>query len=423
MVGSTSSMACHMAHCKGQGCGQGDCGFRDNHNISLFTSGDLSSGSWHFEGDVLPVDQRPSGIYYRPKVVYNAKTQQYVLWVNWLANRRDFGSSKYLVATSPTPKGPFKVVNSSVVTKFATGGDFDIFVDKNGEGYLSYTSLAVGHGISIEKLNADYLSSTLESTGVLSDGACYEAPSMFERNSKYYLLYGRCCCFCTGGGENFAVVGSSPMDFSASSHKFSLGNAAKAQQNFVAQVKTADHGVAHVWMGDRWNSAPDSIKDHDFQYWQPLVFNDDAQFRFIKASGDAVYFEDVEKKTKHHAPSCNMCWDPCSNLVTVPDDYISGLSSGSDFECASLHYRFIKRSAEDVFYEDISKGTKHHVDSCDMCGNPCSHLTAVDDSYIEALNAGANFSCDMLPIRNPISPITWVDEFQLTMPGSSQALV
>lgn len=133
-------------------------------------------------------------------MVYNPNTNRYVLWINWLSSRRDFGSSKYLVATADSPAGPFVVQNSDVKLLHAVGGDFDIFVDSYGSGYIIYTSLAINHAISIEKLAPSYLSSTLTSSGVISgNSGCFEAPAMFKRGDLYYALYGTCCCFCTPG--------------------------------------------------------------------------------------------------------------------------------------------------------------------------------------------------------------------------------
>lgn len=320
--------------CQAQGCGSGDCGFQDTHNITLYTSPDLSQGSWRFQANILPLGARPQGIYYRPKVVFNAKTGLYVLWVNWLSNRRDFGSSSYLVATSETPAGPFKVVNEKVPTKFTVGGDFDLFVDDDGEAYFIYTSITENHGISIERLAPDYLSSTQVSTGILSDGACYEAPTMFKRDGLYYALYATCCCFCTEGDTRYVVTASSPLGFATSLPRHSLGNAGGAQENYVAQIATTQ-GTTYLWTGDRWNSAPDGVKDHDFQYWAPLEFGDaPGSGRFIRSELEAIYWE--EAGVKYHVPSCAMCEgkdDPCRSYVKVEQSHIDGLQTGSEFTC------------------------------------------------------------------------------------------
>merc|ERR1712048_519277 len=114
------------------------------------------------------------------------------------------------------------------------------------------------------------------------------------------------------------------------------GNAGGAQENYVLPIETRS-GVEYVWMGDRWNSAPDGEKDHDFQYWAPIEFNDHATNstgRFIKSSGPAIYWE--ENGVKYHVLSCDMCpgVEPCSHFVTVEESYIDGLKSGDDFSCA-----------------------------------------------------------------------------------------
>jgi len=80
-----------------------------------------------------------------------------------------FGSSFYGVATSPTPKGPFTVVNPNVLLLHSDNGDENIFVDDDGSAYIIYTSLSVGHSISIELLSPDYLNSTLKSSGVFGE--------------------------------------------------------------------------------------------------------------------------------------------------------------------------------------------------------------------------------------------------------------
>lgn len=322
-------------NCKAQGCGRGSCGFQTTHNISLYTSPDLSQGSWDFQGHVLPVHDRPSGVYYRPKVIFNPSTGLFVLWVNWLSSRRDFGSSAYLVATAATPTGPFRVVEERVSTVFDTGGDFDIFVDDDGQAYLIYTSLAAKHHISIERLTPDFLSSTLNTTGILTGGGCLEAPTMFKRKGFYYALYGSCCCFCTAGDSRYAMRSTSPLGFSSGSQKYNLGNAGGAQENYVVQVATS-HGTDYVWTGDRWNSGPDGMKDHDFQYWAPLSFNDSfspSNGRFIKGSADAIYWE--EGGVKYHVPSCHVCpnADPCGSWVAVTEEYVSSLVTGSDYTC------------------------------------------------------------------------------------------
>ena len=54
----------------------------------------------------------------------------------------------------------------------------------------------------------------------------------------------------------------------------------QAQENFVITVNTtstspgASTNITYVYTGDRWQSAPDHLKSHDLQYWEPLEFDD-----------------------------------------------------------------------------------------------------------------------------------------------------
>jgi len=40
-------------------------------------------------------------------------------------------------------------------------------------------------------------------------------------------------------------------------------------------------GVDYVLFGDRWQSAPDKIKGHDFSYWTPLTFNENGSIQSL----------------------------------------------------------------------------------------------------------------------------------------------
>ncbi|MGA2067231.1 MAG: hypothetical protein ABSG86_19825 [Thermoguttaceae bacterium] len=54
-------------------------GFGKSNRYCCYSSADLVT--WKPEGELL--HKPPEGVYYRPYVVYNAKTRKYVLWYNW----------------------------------------------------------------------------------------------------------------------------------------------------------------------------------------------------------------------------------------------------------------------------------------------------------------------------------------------------
>ena len=47
-----------------------------------------------------------------------------------------------------------------------------------------------------------------------------------------------------------------------------------AQQSFVLQLP-AGSKPAYLWGGDRWQSAPDHFKSHDYMAWVPFAFSAD----------------------------------------------------------------------------------------------------------------------------------------------------
>ncbi len=178
-------------------------GFLRSNYFQCYSSVDLTT--WKKEGKLL--ENPPSGIYYRPHVIYNSKTRQYVLWYNWYPQLWD---GKYGVAVSDSPTGPFKIINTDVKvqnSKYGVG-DFGLFVDDDGTAYIAYNTID-GHKGSIEKLSNDYRNSAFDNGGFLTEGC--EAGAIFKRNGIYYLLTDYTCCFCTQGSGVRVYVSDNPM--------------------------------------------------------------------------------------------------------------------------------------------------------------------------------------------------------------------
>lgn len=178
-------------------------GFVTTNHYVCYSSKDLKT--WKKEGRLLP--NQPEGVYYRPHVIYNAKTKKYVLWYNWYPK---LWEGRFGVAVSKNPEGPFKIVNDNVnMARSELGlGDFGLFVDDDGTAYISYNTIN-NHQVSVEKLSDDYLSSTMENGGVISEHM--EAGSQFKRNGKYYLLTDYTCCFCNYGSGARVYISDNPL--------------------------------------------------------------------------------------------------------------------------------------------------------------------------------------------------------------------
>lgn len=62
----------------GRGCDQtpDHCGFQPNHTINVWTSPDLSSGSWVHLTTAVDLANRPPGTIYRPDATWNPNTNE-----------------------------------------------------------------------------------------------------------------------------------------------------------------------------------------------------------------------------------------------------------------------------------------------------------------------------------------------------------
>ena len=267
------------------GCAAGEkgCGFFNNHSVNLFTSKDLAT--WTSHGNVLPEANRVDKVLFSPKILHNEKTSTYVLYYNYVPGY------SYAVATSKTPYGPFSTVNKTVGSSFKFGfphntdiGDFSLWVDDDGTGYMLYSA---DHHCQVERLTPDYLSSTWETTNESSPVFPHgnEAPALFKRKGKWYALVSEGCCYCSAGGKVHAYSAAKPLgpydylgEIAAGPNPFPPSVAGKtpiatsAQQTNVFPVSGADGELSFMWQGDRWQSAPDHLKSHDFTYWDTLSF-------------------------------------------------------------------------------------------------------------------------------------------------------
>ena len=103
---------CTFTSCQNQSLGS--CGFGSG-KVSVWTSPNLSDGTWSEPFEILPADKRPSNaIYFRPHVAWNPLTKMFVLWIRWLpiiGQRLGDDPTLYLSAVSASLTGPFSIVH------------------------------------------------------------------------------------------------------------------------------------------------------------------------------------------------------------------------------------------------------------------------------------------------------------------------
>ena len=197
------------------GKGRKTCIYGANNSLLVYSSADLSSGSWRLEETVYPSAGGgfPQCTYFRSQAVYNPTTKKFVLWANTagchngackhVSPSNNGKCAAYNVGVADSAAGPYTFVGTTEPTAASmqhTGGigDYALFVDTDGTGYIVLTHLVDGAGprdMYIFKLSPDFLSiESSSSVGPLPGPNLVEAPAMFRRGDTYYALLGGCTC-------------------------------------------------------------------------------------------------------------------------------------------------------------------------------------------------------------------------------------
>lgn len=276
---------------------------------------------WKDEGIALEVikndpshDITEGCVLERPKVIYNEKTKKFVMWFHLELKGQGYDAARSGVAVSDKVTGPFTFVKSlrpnvghwpinvkdihkkpvgldikehycggkgclpaHPDTVNLLGRDFEkgqmardqnLFVDDDGRAYHIYSS-EENSTLHISQLSDDFLTESGNYARFFS-GRYMEAPAIFKRNGKYFLI----ASDCTGWAPNAARLASAPTIFGPWEE---LGNPCvgdeanltfRSQSTFVLPVQGKKD--AFIYMGDRW--APENAIDGRY-IWLPIQFN------------------------------------------------------------------------------------------------------------------------------------------------------
>jgi hypothetical protein len=175
------------------------CGWYRN-TFAAYSSPDLSSGSWRLESASIAPGLEANNsrfTYFMPNVLFNAAHNNFVLAFN--------PNGSAFVATSSAPAGPFTILGTLALQRQPLS-QFDTWLDPlTGIAYARYNAQlnASTAGMCVEQLAPDFLSSA---AGV--PASCFATPDMllegggiFRRGDRIYVMGGRGCCFCEGGGN------------------------------------------------------------------------------------------------------------------------------------------------------------------------------------------------------------------------------
>ena len=292
-------------------------GFTTEEGVSCYSSDDLCN--WKYEGISLTVtneaghDLERGCIIERPKVIYNAVTNKFVMWFHLELKGMGYGPACAAVAVSDTPIGPYRFISSGrinpgvypvnmtekereknwdspkydkwwtpqwykgieqgmFVQRDLKGGqmsrDMTLFVDEDGKAYHIYSS-EDNLTIHIAELSDDYLTHTGCYQRIFPGGH-NEAPALFKKDNTYWMITSGC----TGWDPNEArlmkaksIMGEwtqlpNPCRGENSDKTFG------GQSTFVLTMQ--DKKPQYIFMADLWR--PKKLADSRY-IWLPIQFD------------------------------------------------------------------------------------------------------------------------------------------------------
>ncbi|XP_002988515.2 uncharacterized protein LOC9638612 [Selaginella moellendorffii] len=239
--------------------------------VSCYSSKDL--WLWKYEGLVLEGDKEDesSDLYYknvleRPKVIYNERSQQYVMWLH--IDSANYTKASLGVAVSSRPEGPFEFLGSKQPHAFESR-DMTVFKDEDGTAYVVYSSEG-NSALHITPLQDDYLEFRNVMSRVFVDQH-REAPAVFKHRGIYYMVTSDC----TGWAPNTALVHVAenmlgPWETAGNpcvgGTSWFRSTTFFSQGSFVLPLPGLPN--TFLFMADRWNSTE---LRHSRYVWLPLT--------------------------------------------------------------------------------------------------------------------------------------------------------
>ncbi|MFF4801414.1 RICIN domain-containing protein [Streptomyces sp. NPDC001351] len=235
--------------------------------VNAYRSTDLKN--WEFTHHVLTQSSASElGTAYieRPKVIYNASTGQFVMWMH-KENGVDYSQARAAVAVSDTVDGNYTYQGSFQPLGQYMSRDITTFVDTDGTAYM-VSAANENYDLHIYKLTADY-------TGIASlvanpwPGGHREAPALFKRDGVYFMLTSAA----TGWNPNQQQYATATSLSGPWTSMTNVGDSTAygSQTAYVLSVQGTS-GTSYLYMGDRWgNSFGGTVNDSRY-VWLPLTF-------------------------------------------------------------------------------------------------------------------------------------------------------
>lgn len=216
-------------------------------DIPCYTSTNL--GTWTYQGVALARqasgDLGPNRIVERPKVIYNASTGMYVMYLH--VDNSSYTDRRVGVAVSSSPCGPY-TYRGGFSPLGNQSRDIGLFQDTDGSAYLM--SEDPNAGLRIYRLSADYLSVS-SAVALFPD---LEAPAIVKAGGRYYLL----ASHLTGWGTNDNVYASATSlagPWTGFSDFAQAGTNTYNSQTANIITVQGTSATTYIYAGDRWTTS------------------------------------------------------------------------------------------------------------------------------------------------------------------------
>jgi hypothetical protein len=250
-----------------------ECYRANAEGIACYSSKNLTD--WKYEGLALPPnttdsanDLHTSKVMERPKVVYNEKTKKFVMWLH--VDSDDYKFARAGVAVADKPQGPYTYIES-MRPNGQMSRDMTLFKDEDGKVYHFFSS-ENNATMHVSLLTDDYLKPTGTVNRIFIDKS-REAPAVFKRNGKYYLISSGC----TGWTPNAAKLASADSMMGTWTELYNPCVGPNSDSTFFAQstfVLPVEGKPDHfIFMADRWNKTDLEASKY---VWLPMVFKNDS---------------------------------------------------------------------------------------------------------------------------------------------------
>ncbi|MEY9997888.1 beta-xylosidase [Streptomyces sp. V4I8] len=235
-------------------------------SIPIYRSTDLHT--WEFRTSALTQASSPelrnAGVY-RPRVVYNARTGQYVLFVRKENFPAPMTENMVAIATSPTVGGNYTYQRSFRPAGYRSF-DMTVFRDTDGQAYLVSTTNGQ-KDLTIFRLSPDYLWVAARVTTL--HGVRREAQSVFKRNGVYFMVTSGT----TGWNPNqqkYATASSMAGPWTGLAN-VGNGTGYRSQVTYILPIQ-GSRTTTYLYMGDRWAQPSGGMHNDSTYVWLPPRF-------------------------------------------------------------------------------------------------------------------------------------------------------